>query len=304
MFASLPNIAVSTGGADTLECLLTRVGVDGAEFSGDPNTPDARVHVFTGSGGNMTANPTSQTSSASLWDSDTDLERYDITLLSCEGHPTTGSNSQTVADYVTKGGRVFGEHFHYQFFANQPQFPNTANWTVTGGGLGGLGGGAINGVVQTKLLNGMPFPEGAALQQWLGNVGALTGGQLPIPVSRNDANLTATNVSTGWVLASTGTPASAQYFSWDMPFNPPVSDAGVPEYCGRVVFSDMHVSGSNPGQGGAIDYTTSNVVPTGCNSTATLQPDEDALEFILFDLSSCVTPIGFPPKPPPQGGSQ
>jgi hypothetical protein len=42
-------------------------------------------------------------------------------------------------------------------------------------------------------------------------------------------------------------------------------------------------------------------VPTGCDSTAKLSADEDAIEFILFDLSSCVTPIGYPPKPPPTG---
>jgi hypothetical protein len=86
-----------------------------------------------------------------------------------------------------------------------------------------------------------------------------------------------------------------------MPFNPPISDAGVPEYCGRVVFSDLHVSGSNPGQGNSEDYTAAlgSTVPTGCDSSATLAADEDALEFILFDLSSCVTPVGYPPKPPP-----
>lgn len=300
MFASLPNIAVSTGGADTLECLLTRVGIDEAEFSGDPNTPDARVHVFQGKGGKDTASPAGPSSPTSLWDSDSDLMRYDITLLSCEGSPTTGANPQTIADYVAAGGRVFGEHYHYAFFANQTQFANTADWTASGGG-GDSYPGAITGSIETTLLsNGMTFPEGVALNSWLGNVGALTGGLLPIAVARHDATVSGTNVSTAWVVSGPGvSPASTQYFSWDMPFNPPISDAGVPEYCGRVVFSDLHVSGSNPGQGNSEDYTSSQVVPTGCDSTATLLPDEDALEFILFDLSSCVTPVGYPPKPPP-----
>jgi hypothetical protein len=79
-----------------------------------------------------------------------------------------------------------------------------------------------------------------------------------------------------------------------------VSDAGVPEYCGRVVYSDMHVSGS------AADYQGgSDVVPTGCDTTTALSPDEDAIEFILFDLSSCITPVGFTPQPTPapEGGT-
>jgi hypothetical protein len=308
MYASLPNIAVSTGGADSLECLLTRAGVDEAEFSGDPNTPDARVHVFQGRGGNTTVSPAAPSSPTSLWDSDADLERYDIVLLSCEGSPTTGSNSQTIADYVSAGGRVFGEHFHYQFFANQPQFANTATWMTSGGGIGNSG---IDAVVQTTLLsNGQPFPEGIALNTWLGNVGALTSGDLPIPVPRYDALVSGTNVSTAWIVTAPSAPTkSTQYFSWDMPFNAPITDAGTPAYCGRVVFSDLHVSGSAGGGGGAKgeDYTSAlgSTVPTGCDSTATLQPDEDALEFILFDLSSCVTPVGLPPKPPPapEGGT-
>ncbi len=305
MFASIPNMAVSTGMADTLECLLTRIGIDEAEFSGDPNTGSARVHVFQGSGGNAAANPASPTSSASLWDSDQDLERYDIVLLSCEGSPTMGANPQTVADYVTKGGRVFGEHYHYAFFANQTQFANTADWSQAQQGNDSYPGG-ITGQVQTTLPNGKPFPEGQALQTWLQNVGAATGGTLSIGVARHDALVGASNVSTPWIQASSGTsPMSSQYFSWDMPFNAPVNDAGVPEYCGRVVFSDLHVSGSN-GLGG-IDYANGNTtVPAGCASTATLQPDEDALEFILFDLSSCITPVGYPPKPPqppPEAGT-
>ncbi len=305
MFASIPNIAVSTGGADTLECLLTRVGIDEAEFSGDPNTGSARVHVFQGTGGNAAANPASPTSSASLWDSDQDLERYDIVMLSCEGSPTAGSNPQTVADYVNKGGRVFGEHYHYAFFANQTQFANTADWSQAQQGNDSYPGG-ITGQVQTTLPNGKAFPEGQALQTWLQNVGAATGGTLSIGVARHDALVGATNVSAPWIQAASGTsPMSSQYFSWDMPFNAPVNDAGVPQYCGRVVFSDLHVSGSN-GLGG-IDYTSGNTtVPAGCASTATLQPDEDALEFILFDLSSCITPVGYPPKPPqppPEAGT-
>jgi hypothetical protein len=298
LFASIPNIAVSTGFADTLECLLTRIGIDEAEFSGDPNTPNAHVHVFQGGSlipglGNSTVSPSSPTSSTNLWDTDADLERYDITLLSCEGAPTNSANSQTISDYVSAGGRVFAEHYHYQFFANQSQFPNTANWTP-----GGAYSNAITGSVQTTLLsNGQPFPEGQALETFLTDVGALTSNLLPIPVARQDATVIGTNVSTPWVITGPGvSPASTQYFSWDMPFNPPKDDAGVPEYCGRVVFSDLHVSG---GGGASEDYTSSTVVPTGCDATAKLAPDEDALEFIFFDLSSCVTPIGYPPKPPP-----
>jgi hypothetical protein len=304
MYANIPNIAVSTGVADTLECLLTRVGVDEAEFSGDPNTGSARVHVFTGGSPQQMGNgaPGSPASSTALWDSDQDMERYDIVLLSCEGSETYSGKPQTIADYVGKGGRVFAEHYHYALFANQSQFPNTADWSQSQcdqqpGGMQGCDAyqNPITGQVQTTLPNGKAFPEGQALQTWLEDVGAAKNGQLSIEIARHDALVGTSNVSTPWIQASDN--SSSQYFSWDMPFNAPVNDAGVPQYCGRVVFSDLHVSGSNAG--GGIDYANGNMsVPGGCASTAALQPDEDALEFILFDLSSCITPVGFPPKPP------
>jgi hypothetical protein len=295
---NLPNIAVSTGLADTLECLLRRVGVDPGEYTGDPGGA-GHVHVFQGSGGNAAANPASAASPTALWDSSADLDRYDVVLLSCEGDVTTGANSQSIADYVNAGGRVFAEHYHYAFFANQPQFANTANWNNVGSAASDMYSGDVGGVVETSLLsNGNPFPEGQALQTWLGNVGALTNGELVIPGGngRYNAVVGPSNLATAWVVTDQNAqPASTQYFSWDMPFDAPLDDAGTPGYCGRVVFSDLHVTGS------VTDYANSTTVPDGCVDQA-LTPDEDALEFILFDLSSCVTPVGQTPMPPPTQG--
>jgi hypothetical protein len=57
------------------------------------------------------------------------------------------------------------------------------------------------------------------------------------------------------------------------------------------VFSDLHV-------GGATSDQPDMPVPTEC-AAADLSPQEKALEFMLFDLSACITPDDRPPVPPP-----
>ena len=51
----------------------------------------------------------------------------------------------------------------------------------------------------------------------------------------------------------------------------------------------------------APDYpgfsTSGGIVPDGC-AAHDLTPQEKALEFMIFDLSSCLTPVGMPPVPP------
>jgi hypothetical protein len=130
--------------------------------------------------------------------------------------------------------------------------------------------------------------KGQALADWLANVGALQAGLLPISEARHNADVDASNtVSQSWIRAEGS--GATQYFSFNTPTDAAMSPDG-PEYCGRVVFSDLHVgaaSGDDPGQ----------PIPTSC-ADGVLSPQEAALEFMLFDLSSCVTPDEVPPKAP------
>jgi hypothetical protein len=300
MEGDIPNIAVSTGGADTLECLLLRMGVDPAEYEPGAMGP-GRIHIFAGGttgtffglniGTAPNTSPAGPVSSAALWNSDADIDDFDIVMLSCEGSPTTNMDQQVLFDYAAKGGRVFASHFHYAWFNSGPfaAAANLATWTA---GADPVGSGNINSLVETTLLNGGPFAKGVAMKQWLGVVGALgvngaPANELPIVQAKHNANLSTTNTaSTSWIIPDPSANASAGttlYFS----FNTPLGTA-TENQCGRVVFSDLHIGGGSMDTGGTV--------PGEC-ATGDLSPQEKALEFMLFDLSACVVPDNAPPPP-------
>ncbi|HXN32992.1 MAG TPA: hypothetical protein VN894_14075 [Polyangiaceae bacterium] len=310
----LPNIAVSTGGSDSLECLLKRIGVDAG---GDAGTGEyvsgaggsGHIHIFQGGGGRggrgggggggpaMAGG--SPASSTALWTSGMAMQPYDIVILSCEGAETANPNRQALNDYAALGGRVFASHFHYSWFNMAPFAAyNLATWTTGTQDLGN-----VNALIEQTLSDGVtPFPKGIAMQQWLINVNALsatTPPELPIQQSRHNADVAVANLpSTAWIVTDpmvTMAPGAAQYFSFDMPI-PAAAQA-----CGRVVYSDLHVGAASGDYGqtaGAMNFNAgAAVVPSGCASNA-LSPQEKALEFMLFDLSSCLTPVGDKPPPP------
>jgi hypothetical protein len=317
----LPDIAISTGKSDSLECLLLRIGVDADEWMGGPGTA-GHIHIFFGNGANtatMSAPPSYQT----LWDKQADLMLYDVTLLSCEGGetqdgpngPLLAADQQALLDYANAGGRVFASHFHYAWFNTGPWTAfNLATWYRNQNALGD--GMSFPGDVYTTQLNGGPFPEGVALEQWLGVVNALTNNQLPIYYARHNSDLLPprgpmVTPSQPWivldnsvtVMVPDGVPAAnaAQYFSVDTPIT-------MPQKCGRVVYSDLHVSGGGGATEVGIPYflpdypeltssTTGGTVPGTC-AMHPLTPQEKALEFMIFDLSSCLIPIGQTAKPP------
>jgi hypothetical protein len=291
----IPKIAISTGGADTLECLLRRIGLDPAEYV--PGDSDAgRIHIFHGTsrGNNEPApntSPAAPESAQALWNSTDKLNDYDIVMLSCEGDEVTNMNQQALHDYASAGGRVFASHFHYSWFNSGPYgSENLATWSKGSNDIGD-----IDANIVTTLADGTQFVKGQALSDWLGNNGALKNGKLHIEAARHNADVSASNTpSQPWITAdqSSKNPGATQYFSFNTPTDAlQMIGDNAPMYCGRVVFSDLHV-------GAASGDDKRQPVPNGCTDRD-LSPQEKALEFMLFDLSSCITPDKLPPPPPP-----
>jgi hypothetical protein len=296
----IPQIAVGTGSADSLECLLRRVGLDESEYVGGAGGT-GHIHIFAGTSdvvpglGSIPApntSPPAPNSSDALWSSTAELSKYDIVLLSCEGNETRGMNQQALFDYAASGGRIFASHFQYAWFNTGPfGEKNLATWKPGTNDLEN-----IKGTIETTLSGGGPFPKGVALKEWLGNVGALDGsGDLPITDAKENATVTDAHVaSQAWIKAR-DKPSATQYFT----FNTPIG-AKAEEQCGRVVYSDLHVGAASKDHNGSVNPTAPKLVPNGCKDVE-LSAQEKALEFMLFDLSSCVTPDDKAPEPPVTG---
>jgi hypothetical protein len=129
------------------------------------------------------------------------------------------------------------------------------------------------------------FPKGEAFRDWLVNVGAsTTPGELSVVKAEHSVDSVVPGVAQRWIygtdpggeVGEDRVPEMVQYFSFTTP-------VGLAE-CGRMVFSDVHVSF------GADPYSDV-PFPQRCEMSSPdseLSPQEKALAFMLFDLSSCI----------------
>jgi hypothetical protein len=283
----LPQMAVVRGGSEALECLVRKLGVDDSEFTTDGGK--GRVHLYVSDGGTATAGTGTLAdgsklgSDDSLLDSLDKMKGYDMVLLGCEGtdniiegRPAT--QYFNVRDYADQGGRIFGSHYHDKFIWNDKTedkpYPEVVKFQSGASALPSPATGTIN----------TSFPKGAALADWLVNVKATTvRGQISIVDAENTVQSVLNPNAISWIGSPDAkTPGAPIYFSFPTPVDGPA--------CGRMVFSDIHVA-SGSGDTGKQPF------PTGCTNPE-LTPQQAALAFMIFDLSSCVQPETEEVRPP------
>jgi len=231
---------------------------------------------------------------ANLWSDAGTLDQYDVILLPCEGseYRKPDAGIQNLVDYTAAGGRLFVTHYSYVWTAFNPPFNAVANWVPDAPQLHDPPN-PFTGTVDTS------FPKGIAFQDWLSNVGALANGNLMINEPRDDVGPVNLDAGTRWVYGpnpnNSTTPITTQHLTWNTPvFAPPLPDGGVNQ-CGRVVFSDFHVTAA-----GLAD--SQGKFPSSCKA-GPMSPQEKALVFMLFDVSSCVQDDHKPPTVCPGLGS-
>jgi len=308
---SLPRIALTAGQADRLQCLLRRMGVDAAEFTSPGGAGSVSMYKESSDPGKCIGfdgtGTTYPDATGNLWDSQAHLNQYDMVVLNCGGNqnavdPTSNNTYishpgavDRMKAYVNAGGRVFAEHFHWGWIRSFTGYPSTygevATWSTNTGTLGST---ARDTLIDES------FPKGIAFADWLMKVGAsTTSGHLTISSKVKSTAIDQINPpSQRWIYEPTSTSAptgSAQhthYFSLNTPIG-----ATAANQCGRFVYTGLHVTdtASDPGDNTTGTYTT---FPSCCAAGA-LTAQEKALEFMIFDLSSCVSDQNLPPPPIP-----
>jgi len=293
----IPKIAIATGGADSMECLPRRMGLDDSEFSTSAGT--GRIHLFAGA--DHVAGQANDVATKAfapelnagvalppatdLWSTVDALKAYDIVILSCEGGTMEAEKPvaarQALYDYASLGGRLFASHWHRFWFSDGPNpVPSIGTWEDREPAPMDPAVGTID----------TSFPKGAALADWLVNVNAsTTSGQMQIIQPRDNIQAVDPTLARQWITVQNdnypNAPTAIQYLSFGAPLG-----ATEDKVCGRAVFTDLHVSATGndmPGQ----------PFPGGCEARE-LSSQEKAVSFMLFDLSACIQDDSVPQKPP------
>jgi hypothetical protein len=286
----IPKIAMSTGGADALECFLRRIGIGDSEFTADSGS--GRVNLYAGGDGTnsfMTGDAFS--AATTLWSSPTKLAGYDMIGFSCEGSTSKfvdqkpQSSVDNIVAYANSGGRLFFSHLHLYWLQHASEFNGTATY------IGNLTAPTASATDPLDLTINQTFPKGLALAQWLMGPSVAASTTLGhITVAGSEHSVTAVNPPTSeWIYLpknpmDSQMRRSEQYLSFDTPVG--MSQAN---QCGRVVFTDMHikVAVSTISGAGGDDSDPAKPFPSGCK-TNMMTPQMKALEFLFFDLDACL----------------
>ncbi len=301
----IPLTAISTGQIDPMECVLLKMGVDQAEFR-DPGA-GGRIEIYQGNGARVdTSTPPETTLVPDVAGATTVLGQYDQVLFPCWGkdpiasvqagstvNVKTANQQQNIVSYTTAGGRMFGTHLSYSwlYFASDAPFNTTATWVgePVAGGTPDLeyntGTAQINPAGGADVATFYTWMDGLA---WSG----ATNGSFSIVQERNNFSAVGAGSSL-WVSVSNAAPAiSGQPTAFPVvyTFNTPYSTATPPPaQCGKVVYSDFHVS--NIQGGGSND--SADFFPAQCTPTP-MSAQEKALEYLIWDLASCLPAPAMP----------
>jgi hypothetical protein len=273
----IPKIAIATGNADQVECVLRKIGVADTEFT-DPGG-SGRINLYQGEDEPGAKIDTATPSESVLMGTPTVTNGYDVIMLPCQGTPSklgkTQAELQDFVNFANAGGRVYSSHYSWDYMFNNPNLPNVANWDVEQS--------APPDGYATVNIN---FAQGETLAQWLQLVGATTTqGQMAISTLRHDFDGVVPPTQSWLTLDQGGSitdPNPVMQFVYDAP-------VGAANQCGRVLFNEYHVENPVTAPAGVkfpceCQACDANNNPIGAVPAMTAQ--EKLLEYMLFELTN------------------
>lgn len=272
----IPKMALVSGLCDEIECLMRKIGVADSEFTNDSG--NGSIHLYASNGLNSITGGAALSPMTALWGDLDKLKQYDAIFMSCECGQNATEKTQVMMDnikaYADLGGRVFGSHYHNIWIDGKtgggtpspsPQWTRVASCPQE-----------TFETPTSVIIDQMSNPKGAAFASWMQNVmGSTTLGVVPIQNPRQMCESVDKTIAEQWLYANgSNKPQTIQFTT---PIEMPKE-----ERCGKVVFTDMHVSGDGS--------SPSSPFPDSCE-TGPLSPQEKALAFMVFDIASCVGQI-------------
>ena len=341
--ANLPKMAITTGNQESLECLLTKIGVSDNQFGRYTSTATQRIQIFRDNGLDTS---TSAPAATSLFSS-TVLSKFNAVLSNCGGsnqdlHDSiTNTHKSALTAYVNAGGRYFGNHYAAVNMINNPGggVPGGADATwvtspTTPGGNGVIRWTTVDNVIKTGnkavIFQGQASPSGAAaaqaqLKTWMEAVGANGGYSNDFTSVGNPAPgaLWAGNKATAWLGSNSAlgntckASANTCQSNWDGSYYKTNNDRRLLSVSFRSGASGIETTcGAADGYGLVLfnqmhvagDRTTdkTGTFPGTCKNN-NLSPEEKALEYQIFQLTACnpgsIPPTPDPPDPPDPPGA-
>jgi len=296
----IPLTAISTGEIDAMECVLLKMGVDVSEFT-DPGV-GGRIEMYQGNGA-IVDNGTPQESVLvpDIANGTSKLDNYDQVLFPCWAEDPLGgvenvkttNQQQNVVSYTNGGGRMFATHLSYSWleFTGATPFNNTATWT---GDPPNGGDPDLEYNTGTATIQQGTSADTLTFYKWMNALAwsNAVGGAFDIVQERNNFNAASAGTEL-WIQGSNAAPAISEgagmpnwptSFPLVYTFATPYSTATPPPtQCGKVIYSDFHVSTIEGGGQDDNDFT----FPNECTSLP-MSAQEKALEYLIWDLSSCL----------------
>jgi hypothetical protein len=264
----IPRIAIATGSADPVECVLLKMGISQSEIT-DP-TGSGRINLYGGggaAGSGVILDTLTPTQASLMGGNGSTLNQYDVLMLPCEGSNILKPAQElaNMLSFANMGGRVYTSHYSYSWMYKNPPFDGVASWIGTSASPTPDPGTATVNV---------GFSGGATLATWLQDVGATTTlGQMDLATLRKDTNGVVAPTQSWLTLNNPNFGNPVMQFVFDTPI--PQTGQTVNQ-CGRVLYNEYHVEGGSS--------NASQAFPIECVAGA-MTPQEKLLEYMLFELT-------------------